>query len=110
MTRAQKKRAKLVAGAVAGPVLLLIGIILHAVTASQAATCNSTLGQIAQGLGYQQQNCATANMVSSIGVWLIWGGVLIAIGGAGGLFFLAREKQAAEAKAAAAKRPGSRGA
>lgn len=105
MTRDQKKRAKLIAGTVGGPALLLIGIILHAVTSGTVSACNGTLGQFGQALDQQAaEKCATANTVSSVGTWLIWLGIIIAIGGVAGLYFMAKEAQKAAAQKAAAQK------
>jgi len=108
MTRDQKKRAKLIAACVGGPVLLLIGIICKAVTSGTVAACNSTLGQFGQALDSQAQaKCAEANTVSGLGTWLIVLGVVFLGAGLAGLYFTGQEnaRKAEAARAAAAKTP-----
>ena len=105
MTKTQKKRAKLLAASLGGPVMFLLGLILTGVTSGTVSVCNSTLGQFGQALDQQAAaKCATANTVSSVDTWMIWLGLLITVGGAAGLYFTAQEAKRAAA-AAAAKAP-----
>lgn len=79
----RRRKAAGIAALVLGVILLLAGIIDHAVLASKSALCQSGLGQIGQLVdGTVAHDCGLVTAIESAVGWLLVAGILALILGA----------------------------